>query len=737
MMSGIVEVTLRRFSLLSIFLWLFTFLNSASASTLTISNLRPPPNYSLSTDSQDKLQLTDGKIENYPIWLSRDSVGWQYQTPVRIDIALLKPINSGTLKLHTACGTHAGVFFPRRIDIYTRRSDGDWQYINTATTSTEENCRRAIWLSAEVKNINLNIALIVHANGTFIFFDEIELTPSDDRAPLPPNPISIQNITAGSQQKDATNSVMTMEKDDLSIVKDNFLIQDSLNRLRSSLSIRDDNYVSNNFSENPNILNVWRQDPWLSAEKWGQPASNTQVAAIELSGTDREIARFCLGILASTSAPISVAVKIEDESLEKAIRIRQLMPVLAASGIKVYDRLQATSQGSIDVNAKEPAYAWVDVDLSKLGAGKHSFTVTIQDRDKKFPPVTTSLNVNVVHDSTAPAPLNIITWSYIDRSPIWNDSSSALSELFSAGTNVFVIHPSIIPGLLLNGSWKESQEKEFDRQVKLLSPHGQILLVFGWTKNNNPFANAGNDSSKLERTKKSYQDWLLQITEHMNALGLSKKQWAIYPIDEPHDEDLELLSRITNYTKEADASIRIYANPIPSDSPTKQIQLLTTALATDITLWQPKLELANSAWGYWFRQLKQPMWIYAVPPAPAKTAEPLAFYRAIPWNAWRLGATGIGFWAFSDTNGSSARDDLDGQFPDWAVVYEGVDGQQIESSRRWEAFKQGIQDYKLFAAADLSRTVIENPSSYDSAKMDALRLTALNVLQQHTLPARP
>jgi hypothetical protein len=142
---------------LLILLLLSVSAHQISASALTISNLRPVPNYSLSTDSHDRPQLADGKIENYPIWLSQNAVGWQYQTPVRIDIALPDSVNRGTLKLHTACGTHADVFFPRRIDIYTQRSDGGWQYITTTTASTEAGCRRDAWLTAEIKNASRNI----------------------------------------------------------------------------------------------------------------------------------------------------------------------------------------------------------------------------------------------------------------------------------------------------------------------------------------------------------------------------------------------------------------------------------------------------------------------------------------------------------------------------------------------------------------------------------------------------
>ena len=85
-------------------------------------------------------------------------------------------------------------------------------------------------------------------------------------------------------------------------------------------------------------------------------------------------------------------------------------------------------------------------------------------------------------------------------------------------------------------------------------------------------------------------------------------------------------------------------------------------------------------------------WIYDNPPAPAKKAEP-NFYRALALKSWAIGAQGTGFWSYSDTSKSTAWDDFDGRRPDWAIVYEGKD--QIISSRRWEAFAQGVADYDL------------------------------------------
>ena len=87
------------------------------------------------------------------------------------------------------------------------------------------------------------------------------------------------------------------------------------------------------------------------------------------------------------------------------------------------------------------------------------------------------------------------------------------------------------------------------------------------------------------------------------------------------------------------------------------------------------------------------------------------------------------------SNPGTAWDDFDGERPDFAVVYEG-EGDAIVSSRRWEAWRMGIEDYELLtmyarkkgegAAQALAREVVDNPA--DSGRADRIRRQMLEEL---------
>jgi hypothetical protein len=72
---------------------------------------------------------------------------------------------------------------------------------------------------------------------------------------------------------------------------------------------------------------------------------------------------------------------------------------------------------------------------------------------------------------------------------------------------------------------------------------------------------------------------------------------------------------------------------------------------------------------------------------------------------------------------------------DFAVIYDGV-GQSIVSSRRWEAWRMGVEDYELLkmyavkkgsgAAKAMAKTVLDHPE--DTSKADQMRQTILTEL---------
>jgi hypothetical protein len=92
---------------------------------------------------------------------------------------------------------------------------------------------------------------------------------------------------------------------------------------------------------------------------------------------------------------------------------------------------------------------------------------------------------------------------------------------------------------------------------------------------------------------------------------------------------------------------------------------------------------------------------------------PVGRYRALPWRAWRYQLDGIFFWCYP----GSAWNELPLEGFNYGHIYEGYRGEPV-SSKRWEAWSDGLEDYLLLRAyADrLGQTsAVTNPQSDDEA----------------------
>jgi hypothetical protein len=180
----------------------------------------------------------------------------------------------------------------------------------------------------------------------------------------------------------------------------------------------------------------------------------------------------------------------------------------------------------------------------------------------------------------------------------------------------------------------------------------------------------------------------------MKSLGLSYDQFAFYPLDEPQNgAEAKIIINVAHLLKEADPNVQVYST---IDNVDRLNYSDFISLISEVDIFQiSELDLGKEREKQLLSRNKT-IWTYGA--NGGKKADPVSSYRLQAWRAFKYGVTGIGFWAYADTGPTgTAWNDLDGARPDFAVIYEGKN--QIISSKRWEAWREGVEDYELLRLA--------------------------------------
>lgn len=651
----------------------------AAPTGIRVESLDPAPNYAVTTDVSDLSQLTDGQTNRSP-WSSVSGVGWQNANRLlmRLTVAGVQDSHpfSATLRLHSGTKQRSGIHVPLAADVYALERE---RYVhvggaNFAWDDTRPDGDR--WLELPVHGASADLVLILYGRGMYVFLDEIALA----------------QVGPGPQQTEQRRG------DTLGSVEEVF--RDSRKRLEARLWA---DYGRLNalvpLPHRSDTLVVWKQPAWAVIEPRlaALPVGNAVHDGFSMLAVVGADAMACLGLYNAGDRSRSLRLGVSDSG-NLPLRLSQLVPVVTGSGKIVYDAIVPfAADASLQLGPGQFAFVWVEAPAQPQAGHRVGFLL-LQENGRE--PVRVPVSVSWQQIRLG-APPRAVVWAYRHDVPIWRNPASAVRDLHEHGVNVTVLHPREIPMPRMTGQWDTRKATILAEAAGRIGRDELALLYLNWERER--LAGEGLGFLDFQGHEPSpalsavLQTWLSRLKSVMVSAGLRPDQWALYPVDEPDHEDMAYVLRLFRALKRAQPQVNIYVNPVPTPgsfagTPVTDI----AALAPYVDIWQPRLSLARGHGAAVYAATGRPFWIYDNPPYPAKDAEPLRHYRLLAWEAWALGATGVGFWSYSDTWQTSAWDDFDGHAADWAVVYESSSGPA--RSRRWLAFKQGVLDYRLFEA---------------------------------------
>jgi outer membrane protein assembly factor BamB len=332
---------------------------------------------------------------------------------------------------------------------------------------------------------------------------------------------------------------------------------------------------------------------------------------------------------------------------------------------------------------------WLNVNTRSLTPGDWKGSIRL--RSLEVAPVEASVTLGVtVSSGHLPGKqlLHNCGWGYVHSSMLKDYPAEALADQVAHGTDVFVglFYPQArfdAEGNIVG----EIDFREHDAYVKQHAPHG-IILFCGYQG-----ALQGPATEGSEAYRKAHIQWLRAWVKHLAELGVGYDGYALYPVDEPGLSKglVETYLRLARLAREADPRIQMYTDPVSQITEAELREMLPY-----VDIWCPNrgglvLDEKNAAKLDIIKRSGKPVWMYECDDN-AKHQSPLGYYRGQAWLAWRHRMTGIGFWSYC-----TSQDDpwfVPKLRYDYLLVYPG-DG--VVSSKRWEAVRDGIEDYSMLA----------------------------------------
>ncbi len=412
--------------------------------------------------------------------------------------------------------------------------------------------------------------------------------------------------------------------------------------------------------------------------------------------------------------PTKHAERVFGEETEE--RVPELLPALGK------ERLLSIAPGEV-------ADLWLDVSTYGLAAGDYvgRWPVTTLEPEPFRDTLEVHLRVSPVSlpVDRAERPYVFHPWVY----PI-NLSPDRLRELApylkKSGVNAAVLN---LPYAHVDSTGRRlTKPLDWSMLVRIINEIGPLKhLLF---QNYAVFFPDGVEPSREQRVAgfKTYAD---AIFVHMeDSLGLDRTRFSMYVKDEPGltgQSSIDMFMERAQLLLDSDPRWSIYSN-YAGTTTMEQLQ----QMATITEVWQPDLDTffmigegalevmrqggGKAAW--WFK-----------PIGDCLILNPLGFYRSMGRETFRLGMEGWGFWSLRQ--GASLWKTASGEEPGYVTI--GDDGAHFTGDRRWQAVRDGTEDFTAFMM--LQERLEDGDADADaSAVLERVRGGTTSHIMYYSLP---
>jgi len=447
------------------------------------------------------------------------------------------------------------------------------------------------------------------------------------------------------------------------------------------------------------VLAVYGSNPWAPF------AGRDEIVEGRMSEPDLNIEAFrgekehaALNLANFSGRPLTVRIESDplvcladssEQEIRKVVTMHEVLNVPTQSLDLSADALPLLGQArTLIIPPWDVRQLWLDIDATALEPGNWQTILHFKTLEVESNEISSLLSVTVwPANLSIPQPLKLCHWGYVYSSILKDQPHAAFLDQVSHGTNVFVATNKYAPRADFDENGVLIGEIDFSEHDPYVRQHtGQGMILF--------FNYQVSLKVPAERFStvwiKAYKKWLTMWIAHLKQMGIDYNKFALYPIDEPglHEGLVDNFIAFSKPVREIDPKVQIYTDPV-SRATMNDLK----KMAPYVDIWCPNrngylLKEGLDKLAY-LKSTGKTVWTYECE-ANAKHQSPLGYYRGQAWLAWHHGLTGIGFWSYCTS-----------RYDPWYVPQGGADylliyqGEGVVTSKRWEAIRDGIEDYNL------------------------------------------
>ena len=614
--------------------------------------LEPLPNYVTYPVVAIKTVLLDGKYATGTLWTDNGGLAWKDVRRVSVTLDLGAEIPIDALGFHGAARGAASVEFPYNALVYLSRDGERFAFFGDAMgffDYTTSEYRAQKFLLKGIGKAARYVRIEFFVRGRYFAIDEVEIVRGGDGASLVPG-------VAKDDISDDAGRRAGLIREQLSARRTMTVLDRAGAPVGASPLERRNALLAHRFPGREFVMMM--ADPWAADLGQGVPETDgvrDEIIYLPIDGCDYRA--FVLSNPTSKVVPIKFSQSVTRGAVHA--ELTEAASVTAATLDTVFDPLVIRENGKpLQIM---PGASRVFV-LKLCGNGEHILRV---EGIRSKAAILSTLN-EVRMDDRNPR-LAGVAWAYLDEGILRGRADAVTSDLRAHYINVSVVPFSMIP------SFDEEGAGAFERMLSRSAGASRILL----------FLNFRQHPPRIEDLiwRQNFVKWYGRVMDAARRVGVDEKTVMLYPYDEPSGTEVAAADAFYVWARSALSTVRFFSTIDRSDAvrlmPKLDIACVTREMASRIPM-------------------SGEVWLYDVK-GPGKTNPPYSYYRLLPWEAYFRGMSGVGFWSYADVNGS-AWDDFDGRRPDYGVVYESLAGNGLLTSRRWEAWRMGMEDVSILRA---------------------------------------